>query len=472
MMTNNDFNGQFLSLVEEWGKHLDNTLLPELHELYRGQQMAVKSLEDIFQKKGLLREDPYRHETRIVDVEPVTCDSVPDSEKKDALAVRLSVFELTLDYINNYYQFNTVFITIDRIKKLSVFNKAFDWHNVSGSATSYNTKILADLVRDIKGGSDSVAAGMVSEAIIRLDRSMGRINWLLKNLTEYHKENYKALIRRELIPFLENNGLLEGHTVEELPNIFKLNFRKCIKDQPFYTELVNEVVNESFSSKADNYQFQVLEKIRSNVKLEGGKKVQAVDLKGMIVDCVRMLGSVSPQLEALIKKMEDNRLLIENSRTGFWDKFGKFMRKLFNIKDKPVEIEVEIVDPITHGVKRDTVEYYGFLEEIKKRARLYSALALKGSPAYQKFIQSSEEQIYKFATENIDQSQEILKKLEGLDLYFKKAAPYDVKDKIKGFKIEIGTIKNTLLKANQKRGEYTSFIEEQKQMEKLGIKDY
>ena len=40
---------------------------------------------------------------------------------------------------------------------------------------------------------------------------------------------------------------------------------------------------------------------------------------------------------------------------------------------------------------------------------------------------------------------------------------------IKGMKIELTALKNTLIKSNQYKAEYTSYIEEQRQMRQLGI---
>ena len=41
--------------------------------------------------------------------------------------------------------------------------------------------------------------------------------------------------------------------------------------------------------------------------------------------------------------------------------------------------------------------------------------------------------------------------------------------KVKGIKMEITAIKNTLVKTNQRKAEYSAFVEEQIQLRKLGI---
>ena len=60
-------------------------------------------------------------------------------------------------------------------------------------------------------------------------------------------------------------------------------------------------------------------------------------------------------------------------------------------------------------------------------------------------------------------------KLDPVNVYFKSEAGMDLRKNIKGVKIEVTSIKNTLVKANQKKHEYISRIEEQEQLKKLGV---
>ena len=59
--------------------------------------------------------------------------------------------------------------------------------------------------------------------------------------------------------------------------------------------------------------------------------------------------------------------------------------------------------------------------------------------------------------------------LTALDDFFKETvAPLD-RSKVKGTKMEISSLKNTIIKTNQRKAEYSSIVEEQKQMQKLGL---
>ena len=61
--------------------------------------------------------------------------------------------------------------------------------------------------------------------------------------------------------------------------------------------------------------------------------------------------------------------------------------------------------------------------------------------------------------------------LEGFDVFFKTAVNAENRGKIKGIQIELTTVKNTLIKINQRKAEYTSYMAEQAQMQKLGIQN-
>ena len=62
-----------------------------------------------------------------------------------------------------------------------------------------------------------------------------------------------------------------------------------------------------------------------------------------------------------------------------------------------------------------------------------------------------------------------LKQCAGLDDFFKQNAPPEIRNNIRGVKVDISAIRNNLVKANQCRAEYSSQVEEQQQLKKLGI---
>ena len=88
---------------------------------------------------------------------------------------------------------------------------------------------------------------------------------------------------------------------------------------------------------------------------------------------------------------------------------------------------------------------------------------------FRKIAAAAEETVLGFVNRQLADNWEILLQLNALDEYFKSQVAAADKDKIKGMKMELVTMKNTLVKTNQKRAEYVSVVEERMQMEKLGI---
>ena len=76
-----------------------------------------------------------------------------------------------------------------------------------------------------------------------------------------------------------------------------------------------------------------------------------------------------------------------------------------------------------------------------------------------------------FLNKNIAEAQKLMTKLTALDEFFKSSVPSDKKSFVKGLKIELTSLKNTLINVNQHKADYLSYIEEQTQMQKLGIQN-
>ena len=81
-----------------------------------------------------------------------------------------------------------------------------------------------------------------------------------------------------------------------------------------------------------------------------------------------------------------------------------------------------------------------------------------------------EEQLIGFLDRNIREVQSIHKILTALDEFFKAEVDKDDRDRIKGVKPELATIKNAILRANSKRHEFSAQKEEEEQFRRLGVK--
>jgi hypothetical protein len=88
----------------------------------------------------------------------------------------------------------------------------------------------------------------------------------------------------------------------------------------------------------------------------------------------------------------------------------------------------------------------------------------------QRLETAGDEHVFKFLERNLEELQLLVKRMNALDDHFKAVFPGEEKGKFKGIKAEITTIKNCIIKANQKRHEYHAQVEEEEQLRRLGAK--
>ncbi|MGC9312514.1 MAG: hypothetical protein ACP5IA_07450, partial [Sediminispirochaetaceae bacterium] len=105
MEENTDFSYMLETALQKYRTSLERKDLQKLKEQFRFYHNSFKSLYDVLIQKGLLNTDPYKHEHKISDVTIPPTGPMNESEKKDTLSQRLSLFESILEFLNNYYQF-------------------------------------------------------------------------------------------------------------------------------------------------------------------------------------------------------------------------------------------------------------------------------------------------------------------------------------------------------------------------------
>ena len=94
---------------------------------------------------------------------------------------------------------------------------------------------------------------------------------------------------------------------------------------------------------------------------------------------------------------------------------------------------------------------------------------VKKAPGYVKIESQEEKSILEYLSKQISECNHLMQLLTALDEYFKSAPAAENRSKIKGLKMELTSLKNCIVKTNQRKAEYTALIEEEEQLKKLGI---
>jgi hypothetical protein len=83
--------------------------------------------------------------------------------------------------------------------------------------------------------------------------------------------------------------------------------------------------------------------------------------------------------------------------------------------------------------------------------------------------EASEHQIDTFLKKNIGELQLLYRRLQGLNEYLLQAAPTERKEQLKGIRIELSGLKNSVVRANRRRYEYVALKEEEVRLQQLGV---
>ncbi len=467
-MENSSFTETLLKALNEKSQWYDNEELPRLLEEYRMLHTCVKTLFDFAIKKAVITPDPYKLDKKISDITTPDNSQFIESERSVFMGQRFSDYESTLDFLCNYYKFSVSHITIQNIKKLVDFTNAIQWTSFSINSNKINTRVLATIIFDARQNSDPMTASMVNDSLSKASKAVTEIMNMLKAFSEFQKENYKGLIRKNVIANPHFDGEKAKESISAEIQQIKKNFTSGMGKIPFYNELIEEIAQEDLGPNKEAMQKEVLAKLTIE-KHESHKKETKVDTKAILMTAIQVLGAMPPQLLQILQKIQENHDILESEHNSFFDKLKKSLRKAFGLEEKPLYYMVTITDASTGAKRHDRINYQTFVNDLTIKSRRYTSVAQKNSPGFLKISSLPEEKIFDFLSSQISECNKMLVIANALDEYFKSAASPVNKPKIKGLKIDLTTLKNSVIKANQHRVEYSAYIEEEAQMRKLGI---
>ncbi|MCL2214697.1 MAG: hypothetical protein FWC06_05740 [Treponema sp.] len=446
---------QALGARKDW---LEKSELGKLKENLRIFQVSYASIYNIYLKKKLIDEDPYKHESKISELEVPETGSFNEAKRIEQLTIRLSNYDNQLDFLVNFYQLGVDFLNLDRIKRIVGLIRYIDWTSFSPDSQSIMTKAVADLTNQSKAGVDALTLSIIGESLSKLSKTTAASMAALKELNIYYRECYKLSVRQSV-----TQSMSAGEAT--LDNI-KKKMSSAMQGKPFYKELIEEIIKEDYAGEGGDLRESILNTLK--VKEDKPKTAkQAVDFKKILLDGIVVIGGASNTLGEIITKITDNNAVLESRKKGFFEAIKELIRQITNAEPEEVVFNIERMDD-TKGVPvKEKLYFRQFLSDLDKKIKILTSFCR--GPAYNKLSAMSEDQIISYLERNIREVQNFHKTLSAIDDFFKATASAEDRDKIKGIKPDLSALKNTYVKANQLRYEYSAQKEEEEQMRSLGI---
>jgi hypothetical protein len=438
---------------------IEKSEMAKFKEELRTFQASYSVLYNIFLKKGLIHEDPYKQEARIGEIEVPDTSGFSEAEKVEKLSIRLANYDNQLDFLVNFYQFNVEFLNLDRIKRILGLIKFVDWAHLSMDSPFPITKAMMELTISAKNGLDPMTMSLFNESLSKISRGTGVIMGYLKILSDYHRESYKFDLRAAITGDMKAGEATLGN--------IKKRFNSAMPGRPFYPDLIEELIKEDYSEDGP----ALREKVLKNLQVAQDKpklEKQQVSFKQVLIEGLHVIGNVSNTLQEILPKIDENEGIIANRKKSLWQMIRRLIQQIMGKEPDPVVLELKYVDPIRGTQVRDKVNYTSFRADMDKRNRVLGSYAARGMVS-QKLAAMSEEQLTQILDRLIRDMQNTHRTLSAMDDFFKTEAADGEREKIKGIKPELAAMKNAIVRANQIRHEYSARKEEEEQMRKLGI---
>lgn len=464
------FSQQVIQAVDNKSAWYNENFMPQLLDNYRLMHTCVENLTELLEQKSLIKPDPYKLDRKISDIKGPDNTQFIETERGVIIGARFSEYETMLDYICTYYKFSIEHMNIVEIKKFIDFNNSFCWTSFTANSNKPNTRGLAQLVSEARNGSSALTVSSIADMLSKLSKATVDITNQLKELTDFQKEVYKCHIRKDIFEHPKyDNEKASGSAQEEMAQIKKL-FPSVMGKQPFYTQLVEEIVSEDHDGNKAQLQEALLKKLQVQKK-QNTKKEKKIDTKELLMNAVLALSGMGTQFEAIQNKFNENHQVLQNEHNSFMEKFKAVLRKAFNMPEPQIIYKLMVTDPATQTTKKMEYDFTALMNELQKKTMFYNSFNLKKNPGYIKIENAPEEKILDFLTKQMADVQKLSSLLKAFDDHFKQAPAVENRSKIKGISMELTIIKNNLINTNQHRADYISYVEEQEQMKKLGITD-
>jgi hypothetical protein len=449
-----DMLQQVLLARKDW---LEKTEMVRLKDELRIFQISFASLYNIYLKKKVIDEDPYKQDTKINEIEVPANDVIPEAKRIEQLSIRLASLDNQLDYLVNFYQLSVDFLNLERIKRIVGLVRYIDWAGFSPDSQSQMTKAVADITNHAKVGVDTLTLSIIGESLNKLSKTTAASMNILKDLNIYYRENYKLNIRLNV-----TKDMSAGEAT--LDNIRK-KVHSGMPGSPFYKELIEEIIKEDYSESSMDLRDTVLNALRvAETKQKAVKAV--VNFKNILLDGIIVIGGASGSFNEIIAKLQENQGVMDSRKKTFFEAIKELIRQITNAEPEEVIYTVEAMD-VTKGVPvKERVNFHRFMDEIEKKTKILASF-VRG-PAYNKLSAMTEEQIISYLEKNVKDVQTYHRILGSLDEFFKANVQQEDRSKIKGIKPELSALKNTYIKANQLRYEYSAQKEAEEQMKRLG----
>ncbi len=448
---------QLESALDTRARWLETVQIPLLKDTLVAYQSHFEGVMAMLIRKGLLREDPYNYEQAFTEIVIPSDDSLPDFENADEVSFRLAAFRRQLKFVSAETSFDLHSLGLARLKKLSALISYINWLGFGEGSSSPTTRVFARAFMKVRMGSDTMASQILKDNEIQIIKAVHQLRAVIAELIAFHRESWKAELRRKVLSQL-NLAPQDGRMrKEEAVRAVRRGFGQSMNGKPWYPALSEEVIQEEVGDDGPARKEKILASLVVTAT-ETVKVTVAPEGKPILLEAVRILCRPHEEISTALAVLEENKRLLHDSRgTGGW--FRRLLGRSGDSEGESRTYKAQYAEPGVPAPKTEPIDFSAFLAETQKKSSLLAALASGKGPAYRKLDATSEELLANFLDKQLNELLLIHRRLASLNTLFQARAAQEKKT-TRGIKIELLTIKNAIVKANQRRHEYRDEVKD------------
>jgi hypothetical protein len=461
-----EFAAQLAEAVARRGGWIEDQEIPRLAEDLRFLHSQFEVIVGMLVRKGLLREDPYNYDQAVTELALPPDEVLPDLENTDELSYRLAAYRRQMEFLATGMRLNLATLDMQRLKTVSALVSWISWVDFGEGSRSPVTRAFARQFMKVRMGADTIAAGVLKDAHAQVEKVQARVRAHLAAVIAFHRESWKLAVRTAVLPRLARAPLAPAAAREDGVRALRRVFAQVSPGRPFYPELAGEILAEDSGEEAEARRAKLLASlVVTEEKPRPAAAAAAVPTRPYLLEAARILARAQGELSAALETLAVNQRLVESRRRGL----AAWLRRIFlgaaGRRDSVPVYELEYADNPAAGTQSERIAFDPFLAEARKKTALLASLA---TPAGLSRLESAvEPALLEFVDKLLSDMFLLHRRMSGLNSLFQSRAAEGTKADIRGIRLELVAVKNSVVKANQKRHEYAARREEQEQVRSL-----
>lgn len=446
---------------------LDTAVLAGMRDNFRLLLSTFEGPYHVLLKKGIVREDPYKHEEKLSEIRIPSRERFAPTELDEQMGLRLSQYHTQLDFLINYSEFNVVFLTPARLKQITALVKYLDFRNLVETSPDVNSAGLALLLDRLIKASDSVAAGIVRDSVAHLADLSRRILRGVAEVLLYQRERYKLDLRTTVIPAAAIDPVRAASDQDAA--LASIKRAAHAASFPVRVELVAEVLSEDYPP-SDELRAKTLARLKVEEARPEKLKATGPDPREILLGAVLAVAATEPALRSALKAVRESEELVGRAPVTFLERVRRFFARAAGAQAAEAKgYEIEYLEESQGSPRTEQVVWQAFLDEVTATARTMQALATRNSPAIQRVQAASDDRVFELLNKLCSEVMSLTRRLEGLSALFRSQMAPMHRSRYQSVHGDLSIVRNAIGRANRQKHEYVARQEEEEQFRKLGM---